>query len=175
MGDYIHYSFKAISKWENGDSLPDIDVISDIAEKFNLTIDELISNKNVVALSNKTRNRIFITASSSFLPYLIGFTVYLVLLFAKVPMAELAFPGSLLASAIVMVVLSRIWFPKPIIFIGASLIPISVSLIIMIIFDFKYFWLLIIISLVVIILLILFLLIDIPSQRKNRRRENINN
>ena len=170
FGEYIHYSFKAISKWENGDCLPDVDVMSDIAEKFNLTIDELISTKNVVALSHKTRNRIFITATSSFLPYLFGTITFLVLYFCKVPMSYIAFPGAALASGIVMLVLSRIWFTKPVTFIGASMIPAMTSLILMIVFNFRHFWTLLIAAAVAEVLLLLFFFIEIPSQNKNLKR-----
>lgn len=170
MGEYIHYSFKAISKWENGDCIPDIDVMTDIAEKFHLTVDELISNKNVVKLSNTNKNRIFITASSSFLPYLIGLICFLIFVSVGLPKPYIAFPAAGVASSIVMIVLSRIWFPKGIIFIGASICPVALALLFMVIFDFKYFWIMIIVAVVTIILLVLFFLIDIPSQRKNLQR-----
>lgn len=170
MGDYIHYSFKAISKWENGDCIPDIDVLTDIAEKFNLTVDELISEKNVVALSNTVKNRIFITSCSCVFPYLVGLIVFLVLLSTKVPKSYIAFPAAGVASGAVLVVLARIWFSKPVIFIGASFMPIAAALLFMVIFDFKYFWIFIILAIVTILVLILFFLIDIPSQRKNLKR-----
>ena len=43
FAEKINYSDKAISKWERGESLPDLIVIKQIADLFNITIDELIS------------------------------------------------------------------------------------------------------------------------------------
>lgn len=41
----INYSDKVISKWERGESLPDINAINSIASFFNISIDELVLNK----------------------------------------------------------------------------------------------------------------------------------
>lgn len=166
MGDYIHYSFKAISKWENGDSLPDIDVMSDIATKFNLTIDELISDKDVVVLSNKVKNRIFITITASLLPILLGTITFFVLLFSKVPLAAVCFPGAGAVSGVVMLTLSAVWFRKRIIFIASAAIVANIVMTLMIIFNFTYWWLLIIIGLVTILILGMFFFIEMPTKRK---------
>jgi len=43
LANRINYSDKAISKWERGESLPDVITLAEIAKIFNLTIDKLIS------------------------------------------------------------------------------------------------------------------------------------
>lgn len=44
LGAILNISPQAISKWENGDSLPDIDMIERLASFYSISIDELISN-----------------------------------------------------------------------------------------------------------------------------------
>lgn len=41
----LNYSDKAISKWERGESLPDIYVLSLIADFYNITVNDLISDQ----------------------------------------------------------------------------------------------------------------------------------
>ncbi len=54
LAERLNYSDKAISKWERGESLPDVITLKEIAGIFNLTIDQLISkhayNKDIPEL-----------------------------------------------------------------------------------------------------------------------------
>jgi transcriptional regulator with XRE-family HTH domain len=43
LGERLSYSDKTISKWERGDSMPDVYVLSQIAEMFGVTLDYLVS------------------------------------------------------------------------------------------------------------------------------------
>ena len=42
LAEKLHYSDKAISKWERGESLPDISVLKEIADLFGVTVDYLL-------------------------------------------------------------------------------------------------------------------------------------
>ena len=43
LADQLNYSDKTISKWERGDSTPDIEMLCKVAEVFNVDINFLIS------------------------------------------------------------------------------------------------------------------------------------
>ena len=44
VADALHISYQAVSKWERGESLPDISLLPRIAELFHISIDKLFSN-----------------------------------------------------------------------------------------------------------------------------------
>ena len=72
LAEKINYTSKAISKWENEDVLPDIVTLNMLAEFFNVTVDDLISNKSAVKKSHKKTNRILITISACLLSFVIA-------------------------------------------------------------------------------------------------------
>ena len=43
LGEKLHYSDKAVSKWERGESVPDVFVLKTMAELFGVSVDYLIS------------------------------------------------------------------------------------------------------------------------------------
>lgn len=45
VADQLFLSPKTISKWENGDGLPDITIISSVASLYDVTVDELLNGK----------------------------------------------------------------------------------------------------------------------------------
>lgn len=45
FGDILHVTNKAVSKWERGESIPDIEVLKDISEHFGITIEELLNGE----------------------------------------------------------------------------------------------------------------------------------
>lgn len=44
VADALHISYQAVSKWERGESLPDISLLPRIAELFQISIDKLFGN-----------------------------------------------------------------------------------------------------------------------------------
>ncbi len=47
LADKLNYSPKAVSKWERGESIPEIEVLMQIAEYFNVTVDFLVRKDSV--------------------------------------------------------------------------------------------------------------------------------
>lgn len=67
LGNILGYSDKAISKWEKGDSLPDIEVLYQICNLYGVTLDYLThegayeDKKEYIIPKYERRNKIFIT------------------------------------------------------------------------------------------------------------------
>ena len=49
---------QAVSKWENGKNLPDINVLKEICDKYNLNINDFLEGKSVK--NNNKRNKIIV-------------------------------------------------------------------------------------------------------------------
>lgn len=146
LGEQIHYSYKNISKWENEESIPDIDVLTIIAETFNVKVDDLISEENIIKKSHKNHNRLLVTLLSAFLPFILSLIVYVILHFVEVPKDYYSFMGGAIVSAITCIVLTSIWYKK--IWICVSIIYLiwAISLLLIFVFDFYLFWMFLIIA-----------------------------
>jgi transcriptional regulator with XRE-family HTH domain len=62
LGDALSVSYQTISKWENGVTMPDIGMLPELAEYFNVTVDEILGLKPLKEeeyLSGKTDTKEF--------------------------------------------------------------------------------------------------------------------
>ena len=173
LGEALHYSSKAVSKWENEETIPDIDTLSEIAEFFDITVDDLISGGNVIKESHKKRNVFFITLSSALLPYFIATIVFVILHVSGVPFDYSAFPCGAIASGITLIVLTRIWYRKLFVCLSSIFTIIAVGMTVMVYLQFAYWWLVLIVMGALIILTSVFFLIHIPSQDKSLDRKSV--
>ena len=140
LASSLNYSDKAVSKWERGESVPDVSVLCEIARLFCVTVDYLITDHDGEdadeELSEKSRfasesalpedsegsrkksavkNRAFITAMSVILVWLVAATVFVILdivLSPDVTAHRLAFVYAVPASVIVWLVLNTVWFDR---------------------------------------------------------------
>lgn len=114
LAEKLNYSDKAVSKWEQGYSLPDVRVLVQLAEIFGVTVDDLIhehSEKNVVPKSTKMRNRLIAVICSVGLCWLVAVSGYVLLgiFWGSLHYKWLSFVFAIPASAIVLVVFSTVW------------------------------------------------------------------
>lgn len=132
LAQKLNYSDKAVSKWERGESVPDVSVLYEISRLFGVSVDYLITDhKNgsspeapaaPTAPRNEARdekkrkrNRAFITAMSVILVWLVATVVYVVLDIALrdgAVMHVLAFVYAPAASCVVWLVLNTVWFSR---------------------------------------------------------------
>ena len=56
FADTLGVTYQAVSKWENGKNLPDIAILKEISEKFNIDINELLDTK----VEKKNNKKVFI-------------------------------------------------------------------------------------------------------------------
>ena len=57
VGDHIGISSQAVSKWENGQSEPDIETLYKLAELYNVTVDELVGKKSESTASGEEEKK----------------------------------------------------------------------------------------------------------------------
>ncbi len=117
LAEKLNYSDKAISKWERGESAPDIEILYTISKLFNVTIDQLITDENVnlkPIKSIKMRRRFVISLISALLVWLIATIVYVFLVWHNPDnnRSWLVFIYAIPISSIVVLVFNSIWGNK---------------------------------------------------------------
>lgn len=58
LADKFNYSDKSISKWEKGESLPSIEVLHELAKFYQVSLDSLVSNEDIVSAPKKTSEEV---------------------------------------------------------------------------------------------------------------------
>ena len=123
----LNYSDKAISKWERGESIPDVITLLQLAEQFEITVNELLADPNALpedtdpgklekamtkvsqrALKRKA-NKNVIQALSSTLVWFVALLIFVVLSSFDIPYSELAFLYTVPINAIVLLSLRSAW------------------------------------------------------------------
>ena len=119
LAEKLNYTDKAVSKWERGESVPDIVVLKSIADLFGVYIDYLVSEYHEKESSKKTfdrtqrNNHIAITIISIFLVVLVA-TLLFVILNSSVSLSAsfLTFLYALPVAFIVWLVFNSLWFNR---------------------------------------------------------------
>lgn len=57
LGEKLNYSDKTISKWENGDSSPDLSALCKIANVYGVTLDDLVHENAVKKIDEKVEEK----------------------------------------------------------------------------------------------------------------------
>ncbi len=113
LADLLNYSDKAVSKWERGESVPDIRVLVQIAGIYNVKLDDLVTRpaeKHVKPELNKRKKRALITLLSSALVWFIATGIFVILsLIDGIDREYLVFVCALLPAAVVLTVFSALW------------------------------------------------------------------
>ena len=115
LAEKLNYSDKAVSKWERGESVPDLTVLKQIADFFGVTIDTLISDpKSIKPLKNTrhlTGRRVIISISSFVLVWLVAtmFFVFINTIFPQVTHKWLAFIIAIPISLVILLIFASIW------------------------------------------------------------------
>ena len=121
LAERLNYSDKAVSKWERGESVPDISVLKEIADMFSVTVDFLLeeehSKKRSFAnnLRIKMKNHSFIMGMSIVLVWLVALLVFVVLdMFREYTASRewLVFMYAVPVTMIVWLVFNSVWFDK---------------------------------------------------------------
>lgn len=115
LAEKLCYSDKAISKWERGESLPDLYTLQKIANLYNITINDLCLEKTKVVKPtiNKKTNHLFITLLSTVLVWFIAALTFVIL--KLIPSTQsydvwFCFIIAIPVTFIVLVVYAAMWY-----------------------------------------------------------------
>ena len=117
VAEKLHISNKAVSKWERGESVPDLYVLKQLADFYGITIDTLISEPtNKVSIIDKLRGKIrqIIAICSTMLVWLVAICAFVFInnIFPSITRTWMAFIYALPITCIVLLVLTSVWNKK---------------------------------------------------------------
>ncbi len=119
LAEKLNYSDKAVSKWERGDSIPDVTVLTQIADMFGVTLDYLVrphkeadDSGMKLSAANKIKNRAFITGMCLLLVWLVATLAFVILSLLPVESSKiwLSFLFAIPTTMIVWLIFNSIWF-----------------------------------------------------------------
>ena len=129
LAERLNYSDKAVSKWERGESLPDISVLLEISNIYGVSLDDLVRDGPAPAPQRKRDfahryNRGFITGISVLLVWLVAMFCFVLisLLAPQVRFQWLAFLCAVPVSCIVWLVFNSAWFDVRVNYLIVSLL-----------------------------------------------------
>lgn len=125
LAEKLNYSDKAVSKWERGESVPDVLTLMQIADLFDITVNELLEDPNQLpenpgkveqvmgkavekTLKRKANKRI-ILGLSSVLVWFVALFLFVLISSLDVPKSWMAFIYAIPANAIVLLSLRSAW------------------------------------------------------------------
>ncbi len=127
LAEKLNYTDKAISKWERGESIPDVLVLKNIADLFEVTVDYLLEEEHPIPTAvdeeqgqetiqkqQSIRTRGVVTGMSVLLVWLVATVLFMI---ADMVSPEdtahwLIFIYAIPASMIVWLVLNSVWFNR---------------------------------------------------------------
>ena len=128
----LNYSDKAVSKWERGESLPDVYMLQVIASMFGITLNDLVNERTDTIKPKSRFNRGVVLALSIGLTWLIAVATFVFLNIFNIEKAWLLFIYAIPVSLIISIIFSNIWKYKWLLFFSISglyyTIPLSICI-----------------------------------------------
>lgn len=125
LAEKLNYSDKAVSKWERGESAPDVMTLVQLAELFDISVNDLVQDPDelpgnpgrmervmgaaVERISKRKANKSIILMLSSTLVWFVALLIFVVLSMLDVEKSWLAFIYAVPANAIVLLSLRSAW------------------------------------------------------------------
>lgn len=134
LSEQLGYSNKSVSKWERGEGIPDVIVLSKIASIFGITVNDLISSQKVKVKKSLIKLRYLKAIFLAIIPWLIATLIFIILEIKDVSTFKpwLVFIYALPVSVVIFTIFFIIWKNKLLQFIALSLlawlIPLNIYL-----------------------------------------------
>ena len=130
LAEKLNYTDKAVSKWERGESIPDVTVLLEIAKLFGVTLDYLFKEEHTVTERFYGKKKMgkyshgIITALAVLVVWFVAVLSFVIIeLVGGVNIAEwLLFIYALPVSAVVWLIFNSIWFNRKRNYLNISLL-----------------------------------------------------
>ena len=125
LAEKLNYSDKAVSKWERGESIPDVITLVQLAELFGVTVDDLLRDPDArqapvgkveavmeMAVEKALRrkaNKKSILGLASLLVWFVALLLFVIISSLDIPRSWVAFVYAVPANAIVVLTLCSAW------------------------------------------------------------------
>lgn len=161
MAEKLLYSDKNISKWERGESVPDVLILKQIADIFGVTVNDFLKENGKVELGSVSKPKkkektkffskqqfliVFLSISLVWLVAVVGYSIFVGLMPSSQSWVWKIFIISLAVSSIVATVFSSIWCTNLLNSIIVSFLIWTTALALFISIPFENNWLIFIIA-----------------------------
>ena len=114
LAEKLNYSDKAVSKWERAESVPDLYVLKQLADFYEVKIDTLLDEPKqgkIQAFKNLGKRRITIGACSAGLVWLVAVCCYafINIIFPSIDNTWIFFIYALPITALILFILTSVW------------------------------------------------------------------
>lgn len=163
----LNYSDKAISKWERGESIPDVYILLCLADLYGISLNDLTSSKPPVSKKEKNKTRALVIFSSIALVWVIATVGFILTIITNEEAYKpwLFFIYAIPVSLIVAIVFVSIWGSTTSLVISISLFAWSIPLTVCLTSSFNRLWFLFICVVPIQILIILWFRLRLSVKR----------
>lgn len=114
LAEKLNYSDKAVSKWERGESMPDVLTLMQLAEVLGVTVDSLLTgnDKGIIAAADGEKpkaNKNIIAMLASVLVWFVALLTFVAFSYVLIPKSWVAFVYAVPVNAIVLLSLFSAW------------------------------------------------------------------
>lgn len=176
LAEKLNYSDKSVSKWERGEGLPDVVVLSMMAELFGVTVNDLISGDTKPKRSTgrlPLKDRILIPMLAVGLVLLVASIVYLVLrwVFPDMQRLWLIYVYAVPVCCVVAIVLLKLWWNLWSRFVCVSILIWSVAAAVYVTLSIQHIQEIFLIAAIMQILVVLWYLLKSNFKKRRQRQE----
>lgn len=173
LAEKLNYSDKAVSKWERGEALPDINVLKQIADLFKIRVDDLLreGNPKKLYIGISVEKRIIFPLMAVILVFLIATVVFAFLIMFAPDLQKpwMCFIFAIPAASLAFLIFPLVWKKYLFIIIFGSIFIWTLALALFLVTTLPNNFIVFIIAVPVQILIILwYILVKISISKKNK-------
>lgn len=176
LAEKLNYTDKSVSKWENGDAMPPVDTLKNLADLYGVTLDYLVTENpdegfrdNIYSAKENNLNKLIITLLATSLVWLIATLLYVYAISLAGISFWQVFIYAVPVTAIVLIVFNGIWGKRIFTFILISVLVWTILLSVYIFFLENNPWAIFIIGVPLQIATVLWMQLK-PKRKPNRNK-----